>query len=155
MKFSRFKETPRESASKGHILVFNLLKEMFACHEIYQEYHYSKILEKSYKRDNIEKDVQNAYYLKKGNSLFADIYDATFKFIIEVQGEQHYYPVIWSKQDTLESVMERFSRQQATDALKVQIANEAKVKLLVIPYSDLKKVNSDYIWELLQAGKGE
>lgn len=150
MKFSRFKEMPRESASKGHVLVFNLLKEMFPYHEFYQEYHYSKILEKAYKQDNIEKAVQNSYYLKKGNSLFADMYDATFKFIVEVQGEQHYYPVIWSKADTLETVMSRFNRQKAIDALKVQIANEARVKLFAIPYKDLKKINSDYIWDLLK-----
>lgn len=143
---------PRDNASKGHIAVFNLLKQMFPHHEIYQEYPYAKILEKAYKRNDVPDKVQDSRLLKVGKRLHADIYDATFKEIFEIQGQQHYMPMIRSKDDTIETVYKRFNEQQSRDNLKRLIAKEADVKLIEIPYTDIDNIDPKYIWEVIEKG---
>ena len=93
--------------------------------------------------------MQDSRLLKLSRRLHADIYDATIRTIFEIQGEQHFSPVIRDKKESLGTTMIRFSSQQGRDQLKRLIANEAKVKLLEISYKDLKNINSDYIWNLI------
>lgn len=153
MKNRRFKETPRDTASKGHIKIFDLIKEVFPNHNIYQEYPYSSILSKYYKSKRIPDDVHNSYYLKAGNSIFADIYDATIKHIFEIQGIQHYQPVKWSNKEHPDTALKRFEAQKAVDMLKKEIAKEAEVTLIEISYRELSKFDSKELWRKLSGTK--
>ena len=149
MKNKRFKEMPRESASDGHKKVFSLMKTLYPYHKIYQEYHYSKILQTQYKKLNVAELFQNSYYLKYGNKIFADIYDATTSVIVEVHGKQHYEIVQWSKDESIDAAQERFERQKSIDNLKRNIANEAKVILVELPYWEVDKINEEALYTLI------
>jgi len=150
MKARRFREVPRNTASKGHLQIYSLLKDIFPYHEIYQEYPYSKILALSYKHCKVDKRYQDSYLLKAGNRLFADIFNATYQFVIEVQGEQHYRPISWSNKEDLDAALKRFYTQKRTDGIKRSISKEACVKLIELSYKELKSVDKKFIMDLLK-----
>jgi len=147
MKLHRLRSTPRENASKGHVKIFNLVKELCPHHKIYQEYPYSKILSRHYKKVPI--DNQDASLLQKGNSLHADIYDMTTSTIIEVQGEQHYRPIRWSNKITEEEAQACYEAQVRIDKTKKLIAKEAHVKLIEIRYDLLDKLTKEDLFSIL------
>lgn len=149
MKKKRFNLPALEGSSKGHKEVYALLSQMFPNHILAQEYTYYNILSKAYKRSRIDEEVQNNFFLKLGKSLHADIYDLTLDVIYEIQGQQHYEPVMWSKKQTEAQIREQFQNQLVRDSRKRMIANEADVKLIEIPYYDLVELDEDYIWNKL------
>ena len=140
MKLKRLKEMPSENASKGHIKIFNLIKELFSYGKIYQEYPYSKILNDYYKKFYASEPDNSL--LKQSTRLHADIWLPSFQLIIEIQGEQHYNPIIWSSNLTEEDALFQYEHQLEIDKLKRRIAKEACVSLLEIKYDEIEIITS-------------
>lgn len=135
--------------SKGHQKTLDILRELFPLHEIYTEYPYIKLLEHYYKEKKVDTEHQDYYMLKKGKSLFADIYNATIGTVIEINGEQHYEPVLWSKKVSVEQAVSNLNRQKLIDRLKQRICNETNTKLVIIKYTELKELNNTFLLERL------
>jgi len=152
MKARRFKETPRDSASSLHKVVFSLLKEMFPTAVIYQEYPYDKILKSSYNLYSVPENAYNSYYLSYGKRLRADFYIKTYRSIIEIQGKQHYEPIRWSKgADSWEKAVIRFNAQKRIDHIKKDIANEANCRYIEIDYKNTdKEAVKEIIWREIE-----
>ena len=75
----------------------------------------------------------------KGYFLYFDFFLPSLNIIIEYQGEQHYHPTRWYKnQDSFEEVIER-------DNLKREYCIENNIKLIEIPYSDYDKLDFNYL----------
>jgi len=156
MKARRFKETPRNSASAPHKKFYSLITSMFSNNLIYQEYPYYYILEKGYKEQNVESTKQNSVMLSLGKRLFADFFDNTLGIIYEIQGEQHYNPILWSKKiGEGEKALSKFQSQKRTDQLKRDIVIEAGFILIEIPFSDFDVMNEEYVWKKLKEKYGD
>jgi len=147
MKRKRFNVPALQNSSKGHVTVLELLVGMFPNNIFAQEYSYYDILYKSYKRNRIDEDHRSMYLLKQGKRLHADIYDLTYDIIYEIQGKQHYEPVVWTKKMTEDQITKAYQNQIYRDKKKREIAKEADVKLIEIPYYDLKEIDDSYFWE--------
>lgn len=138
-----------DNSSKGHKKVYDILLELFPLHDIYVEYPYSEILKRYYKYNNIELGYQDQYLLKKGNQLSADIYDMTIDTVIEINGEQHYELVFWSKKVSEEQAISAYNRQKLTDNIKNRICKESKTKLVEIHHKELKNIDKFFVLERL------
>lgn len=71
---------------------------------------------------------------------FAIFKDNELYELIEFQGRQHYEGPdgTWSHSDSLETIRER-------DELKVKYCKEKNIPLLVIPYTEIGKINLQYL----------
>lgn len=78
--------------------------------------------------------------------LFFDFYLIDYNITIEYQGEQHYRCNNrgWNNPTHLQKIQER-------DELKRQYCKEHNITLIEIPYTDFKKINEEYILNLLEA----
>lgn len=141
MKSSRFKVAPRENASKGHINVYNLIRELYPFHDVYQEYPYDRILKGYYKRNNVDAALQDKLLIKSISRLFADIYDATLGLVIEVQGEHHFRPVAWDG-DYLQA-QRAYETRLRLDKTKRRVCVEAEILLIEIPSEDAVSMTID------------
>lgn len=74
------------------------------------------------------------------SKLYVDFYLPVRKKLIEVQGEQHYKPVSFSK-DSIDASGGRlaFLRAKARDAEKVEWANLNKLTLITLPFNETEK----------------
>jgi len=140
----------RANASKGHLKVLEIIKAIYPYQITYQEYPYSNILKASYKKRKIKNAHQYNYYLYRGTTLFADIFVYSLNVIVEVNGQQHYEPILWSNEITIEQARLNFATQQHNDRIKKNIAKEAEATMIIVPYTDLKNVDEAYILERIQ-----
>lgn len=85
-------------------------------------------------------------YSNKGKRLRFDfaIFNESNELIklIEFQGRQHYFgpDALWKNSDSLKTIQER-------DQQKVNYCQQHNIPLLVIPYTDIGKINLDYLLE--------
>lgn len=59
-------------------------------------------------------------------------------FLIEYNGEQHYFIIMRSKKWTKEIAEAKLRRTQKHDKIKLEYANNNNIPLLIIPYADLR-----------------
>lgn len=91
------------------------------------------------------KDCKNKYPLRFDFAIFSN--DQQLLALIEFQGIQHYtYNVNGSWVDTKELFEERLKR----DNIKKEYCNEQKIPLIIIPYTDLSKLNELYLMDLFK-----
>lgn len=77
----------------------------------------------------------------KNKPLRFDFYLPIYNTCIEYQGIQHYEPRFGSDKNGY------FQIQQEYDKKKVEYCKNNDIKLVIIPYTDLKKINKEYILE--------
>lgn len=126
-----------ENSSKGHKLLLELLLSLFPNEVVYQEYPYSKILEKGYKINKIPEEIQDSVLLKRSRRLRADFFLGSFKVIIELQGEFH-TDIIQFNENDVDNSVQRYYDQLKRDKLKASIANESGLPIVWIYPKDLK-----------------
>jgi len=134
MKSSRFRESFRKSASKGHILVGTLLRQIFPYSKIYQEYPVNKILPS----------------FRSGRHKY-DWVVLDKLLVIEVMGEQHYKAVRWSSRMSDDDAELALMERRRTDMEKREAALEAGFHYLEIPYSDLESLTRDGLFSRIYA----
>lgn len=131
MKSSRFQYEYRESASKLHKKVGEALRSgIFSKYKVYQEYPVDKIND-SYRNSS-----------HKFDWVILDLF-----LVIEAHGMQHYKKVNFGGMSD-EQAEERFVSQRHRDNVKMDAAIEAGFTYIVVPYSDIKIVDSSYILNL-------
>lgn len=132
MKIHRLKESYRNNASKLHRKVGDVLRSsnIFGTHKIYQEYPVNKI------------DPSYPSAAHKFDWVIKDLF-----LVIECHGEQHYNPVNFGGISDEEAQI-NFATQRHRDNIKMDAAIHAGYTYIVIPYSDVKLVNEEYIWQL-------
>jgi len=138
MKTSRFQQEFRSNASKLHKKIGDALRSPtspFAGFKIYQEYPVSRV---------------NVSYRNNAHKFDWVILD--LKIVIEAHGEQHYKPVQFGG-ISIDEAISNFKLQQNRDKIKQAAAEETGYTCISIPYSDLKLINTDYIWNLYQKNK--
>lgn len=83
-----------------------------------------------------------------GGLLSYDFYLPENNFLIEYQGEQHYFPVDFTGKRKI-IAEEQFKKQQEHDKRKREYAEKNKIKLLEIPYWDFDKIEEILERELM------
>lgn len=133
MKTSRFQFEFRHNASKQHKLLGDILRnsEPWKGYKIYQEYPVNRINEKW-----------------KNSRAHFDWVIKDLKVVIEIHGEQHYYPVQFGGISPQEAKME-FIRRVNQDNAKKQAALEANYKYVTIKYDEI--ITSELLWKKLNA----
>lgn len=133
MKNNRFKHSYRKSASALHRKVGETLRdsEIFKHHEIYQEYPVNRVA----------KDYPH------GSHHFDWVIPA-LKVIIECHGAQHYHPVAFDGDQ--EAAEKRFEEGQERDRQKMASAQATGWAYVIVPYTDQKKVDATYLYELIK-----
>jgi hypothetical protein len=131
MKSNRFRQSYRNNASSLHKKIGDVLRDsIFKNYRVMQEYPLNKI---------------NPDY-KNGRCKF-DWVILDLAIIIEGHGEQHDRPVNFGGM-TDEEAEDNFFNQKYRDNLKMNAALEAGYTYIVIPYSDIDKIDEEYIWQL-------
>lgn len=85
-----------------------------------------------------------------GAFLRFDFYLPDNNCCIEYDGQQHFYPVSWFKKTELD-----YQKIVRYDELKNIYCMNHKIKLIRIPYTELQKINSSYLNNLLSAKNKE
>ena len=136
MAASRFDFSYRENASKLHRKVGDTLRSspFFSSHLIFQEYPINRI-DSSYK-----------------GSHFYDWVILDLLIVIECHGEQHYEKINFGgiSDDDAHS---NFLAQRYRDRKKMDAAIKAGFTFIEVPYWDLKKIDSDYLYNLYEKNK--
>lgn len=106
-------------------------------------------IEKALKELGIDYKKQYVYNDLKGDSYALKFDFAIFKdnkvcCLIEYQGEQHYFPV------SIFGGEKGFLKQKEYDERKREYCNINQIKLIEIPYTNLKQINNDYLKLLLE-----
>lgn len=118
---------PKCNFSKGELLILNLLKEL------------NIDFESQYTFDNIKTNAN-------GTPIFDFvIFDElnNIKSVIEYDGEQHFKAIKkWGG-------MKRLKRQQEIDKFKDNYCYKNDIKIIRIPYTEFKNINTEYIKNLL------
>jgi len=151
LKSTRFKITPRENASKGHIYLGESLKELFPLNKIFQEYPYDKIIRKGYKLYNVPEDCWDHALLKRATRFHADWVVLDLCLIFEWQGEHHFSPIYYNSE--LEKADAAYAARVIVDKKKRYMAQEARFKLLEIPYYYLNKLDNNVLLDLINGVK--
>jgi len=113
---------------------------------------YEKIVSTFLKDNNIEYIFQYSVNgCKDTNLLRFDFYLPKYNAVIEVDGEQHFYPIKYSQYDTQEKCFERFQYIVKHDNIKTTYCNENNITLLRIAYTDIK--NKQYANKIIQLTK--
>lgn len=110
-------------ASRGQIKIEEILQQSGL--DFQEEYSFSDLLSSSHKP------------LRFDFCIFDD--NRNIDFLIELQGQQHYQP----KQKF--GGMQGLRKQQFNDMRKREYCKKHNIKLVIIPYWDLGRVNYDYI----------
>ena len=117
---------PKCNFSKGELLITKILKEL-----------------------NINFKDQHIFDGLKTNDNGTPIFDFVIfendkiKQIIEYDGEQHFKPIKkWGG-------IKRFEKQQKIDKFKNDYCNDNGIEMIRIPYTELKKINNEYIKQLI------
>lgn len=74
---------------------------------------------------------------------FAIFLNSNLHCLIEFNGIQHYQPVSTFGGE------ESFYKQKINDEAKIQYCRQNKIPLYIIPYTDINKINDDYIKDLI------
>ena len=114
------------SISSGEILITSLLKEL----------NINFIPQKSFDTCRFPNTNALARF---------DFYLPDFNIIIEFNGKQHYYSNDWLS-DGLE-------KTQYRDNYKIQWCKKNNIKLIIIPYTEQKKLNKEYLEKLIKSYK--
>ena len=93
-------------------------------------------------KHNWQQTFDSCRFPKTNGVLRFDFYLSDYQTAIEFNGEQHYQEMEWVS-DTLEEI-------QARDKFKINWCKEHNIKIIVIPYTDLGKINEQYIKQILQ-----
>lgn len=126
---TRFKGL-RSNASKQHIEIFEMLKEIYPVHVVYHEYPLSDILKKGYQVQQLGRDMQDLFLYKRASRLKADLCIPDLSLVIECQGQHHYGAVDYGDGKGEENYQHRLH----LDKIKRLIYKEAGFTLLEIPY---------------------
>jgi hypothetical protein len=129
------------SKSKGHIIVGEILKNMFPISKIYEEYKYNRLLLMFYKKNSFV--VRDNALIAKAGRLRADWVVLDKRLIVEIQGDQHYGPVRFG--GSVDSSEMRYYDQKINDNTKRIIANEMNWLLVEIPYIHGVSLNENYV----------
>jgi hypothetical protein len=135
MKISRFRHEYRQSASKLHKAVGDILRADFlGVQEIYQEYPVSRVNEKY-----------------SDNRHHFDWVIPRLNIVIECHGKQHYTPVAFG--GDVEKSITAFQEQKKRDNAKKNAALQAGYIYVEVPYHLEKKLSEDKLLELIELGK--
>lgn len=135
MKQKRFQYTYRSNASKLHKKTGDVLRAeggIFAHFQIYQEYPVDKI------------NTNFPDSRCKFDWVLPDIL-----LVIECHGENHYQPINWGSQDDSKAI-DQYKALKIRDQAKKDAALQAGYTYIVIPYTDFKILDEEYIWNLYQ-----
>lgn len=127
--FYQGKRCPNCKSSKGERAIKNLLDEWGIGYEK-------------------EKAFAN---LKDKKSLRYDFYISSSNLLIEYDGEQHFKPIKYSSNMTLEKAEKRFEDYKERDRLKNDYARKEKIALLRIPYWEFDNIEKIIKTEILEA----
>lgn len=138
MKNSRFKTEYRQSASKLHKAVGDVLKSspLFRNYNVYQEYPVSRV---------------NSNYTR--NSEHFDWVISDIKLVIECHGKQHFEVSDFSGKEE-DGGLSKFRAQRIRDTKKRLAATEAGYTYIVVKYDD-KNIDEDFIWNLYKANENK
>lgn len=112
-----------DSMSNGEILIHSILNELNIKHKCQQTF-------------------ENCRFPDTNGIPRFDFYLSDFRTAIEFNGQQHYKEMSWTN-DNLATIQKR-------DQFKIKWCQDNNIKLIVIPYTDLAKINQQYIKDLLQ-----
>lgn len=70
-----------------------------------------------------------------------DFFVPTLNMCIEYDGEQHFMPVRFGKNETDEHVEKKFASQKVNDDIKTNYCHENNINLVRIPYTDFNNIN--------------
>ena len=87
-----------------------------------------------------QKTFDDLHKSKKGQSLSYDFCLPKYNLLIEYQGEQHDYPIKYSKNMTDDIAKNRFDKQKENDNKKKKYAEINNIKLLEIWYWDYNNI---------------
>jgi len=138
MKTNRFKYGYRQSASKLHKAVGEILRNstVFGDFEVYQEYPVNRV---------------NENY-PDGRHHF-DWVIPKLGIVVECHGEQHFRAVAWD--GDVEKAELAFREGQARDKAKKEAALEAGYLYVMIPYNKLNSLDIQYIMNQIELAKLE
>lgn len=138
MKTSRFRHSYRQSASKLHKAVGEILRnsEVFGDFEVYQEYPVNRV---------------NKNY-PDGRHHF-DWVIPKLGIVVEAHGEQHFHAVAWD--GDVEKAELAFREGQARDKAKKEAALEAGYLYVMVPYKALNSLDIQYIMDQVELAKFE
>lgn len=149
-KSARFKKN-RESSSKNHKKLADILNDLYPIARIYEEYPYDKILEHGYKiqKNRFDGNIkEDRYLMATASKLRADFFIKDLNIIIEVQGEHHFQPITYNN---LDGGWAEFEHRKHLDKMKRLIANEGEAYLIEISYMD--DFSKENISRIIQASK--
>jgi hypothetical protein len=131
VKTARFQESYRASSSKLHRKVGDVLRasSIFSGYRIYQEYPVRRLVP--------------AY--PHGSHRFDWVVLDLF-LIIECHGKQHYQVTNFG--GSTDEAVQSFYSQQIRDFKKRQAVEDAGYTYIIVPYTDLEKVDDAYLWQL-------
>lgn len=135
MKSSRFKKKYRDSASRGHCVIGDILRDPksgFSLYKIYQEYPVNRI-NKSYQYSSHHFDW-----------VILDL-----MIVIEVNGAQHYQVTTFGSQ-SVEKAADSLAATKLRDNCKRQAAVDAGFTYIEIPWYDINKVTASYLWDRIE-----
>lgn len=93
-------------------------------------------------KHNCQQTFDSCRFPETNGILRFDFYLPDYQTVIEFNGKQHYREMVWVS-DTLEKI-------QARDQFKIDWCKEHNIKIIIIPYTDLGKINEQYIKQILQ-----
>lgn len=93
----------------------------------------------SFLREYRIKNCRNKKPLPFDFALFKDIDKTNLNFLIEFQGKQHYTNTYWS--NDLKKSEKEFEQRKINDNIKRKFCNKNNIKLVEIPYWDIKKID--------------
>ena len=105
----------------------------------------AKLIENILQENNIKYDMEYSFdNCSYKNKLRFDFYLPDYNTCIEYDGEQHYKEKNYWR-DNLKTI-------QLRDNIKNKYCKEHNINLIRIPYWDLKKISSEYLFSLLKGG---
>lgn len=114
------------------------------CLKSYAEIQITNVLDEnniSYIQEYTYEDCMNP---KTGCRLRFDFYLPDYNCCIEYDGEQHFkIGTGWNDEDSFKDLQKR-------DKIKNQYCKDNNIKLIRIPYTDLRKINKEYILSLIK-----
>jgi hypothetical protein len=142
----RFRIRPRDNASKGHISLGEILRELFPLNKVYQEYGYDLVLQKGYKTFKVREEHQDKLMINRARRLKADWVVLDLMLVLEYQGEHHYHAIDYENNpDKAES---NYQRRVMLDTVKRIICKEANFFLVEIPYHE--KLTRENVSKLIE-----
>jgi hypothetical protein len=139
MKAHRFNSSYRKNSSKLHKKIGEILRngKLFSGFLIYQEYPVNRV---------------NPNYHSAAHMFDWVIPD--LHLVIECHGEQHYQPVTFGGISKEEAEV-KLVQQKKRDTEKEEAALFAGYTYIAVPYTDLKTVDENYLWELYTKNRND